>query len=303
MAQEGWEVSYPKESIESPADLFVFSVIFSWDLPNLFRQVGWVKGQGEIRIGGPACTYNAALIEHQTGIVPHVGPDWRFEEQPGEYKLVRTTRGCPGGVAGPCYACPVPRMDGNHLRILSCSFPTTPNCGIVDDNIAAAPWAHHLAVTAQLKRYKAIEMSSGWEPWAWRPWMWDLWRDLPMNAWRTAFDGLYEESHVADLIRFWRAQGVPQKKIWVYVLAGGVETFDEALYRATKVLEWGGEPRIQPYKPNSWLRPRSVPYLQPEKGWTHERVVNLPRYFYGYHWRRMGFEEFLERKANPGRNI
>lgn len=132
--------------------------------------------------------------------------------------------------------------------------------------------------------------------------MWDLWRNLPMNAWRTAFDGLYEESHVADLIKFWRAQGVPQKKIWVYVLAGGVETFDEAFYRATKILEWGGEPRIQPYKPNNWLKPRSTPYLQPEKGWTHERVVNLPRYFYGYHWRRMSFDEFLERGANPGRN-
>lgn len=47
--------------------------------------------------------------------------------------------------------------------------------------------------------------------------------------------------------------------------------------------------------------PRSEPYLQPELGWTHQRVTNLPRYFYGYQWRHMGFEEFLTSGAHPGK--
>ena len=55
------------------------------------------------------------------------------------------------------------------------------------------------------------------------------------------------------------------------------------------------------YKPNTWLKPRSEPYLQPELGWTHQRVTNLPRYFYGYQWRHMGFEEFLTSGAHPGK--
>lgn len=303
LSDQGWQVTYAKEAIEAPADLYAFSVIFSWDIPNLFRQVAWIRGKGDIQIGGPACTVNRALIEKETGIAPHVGPDWRFEEQAGEYKLVRTTRGCSGGVAGPCYACPVPAMDGQHLRILSCSFPVTTNCGIIDDNIAQAPVAHHQAVTALLRRYLTVDLNSGWEPYWWRPWMWDEWRTVNLVAWRTAFDGLYEEQQVADLLGFWKARGVPQKRIWVYVLCGGAESFEEGIYRATKVLEWGGEPRIQMYKPLNSLDPRSTPYLQPDKGWTHKRVINLPRYFYGYHWRHMGFEEYLERGANPGRNM
>lgn len=293
LSENGWDVGYEPHVLSRSADLYCFSVIFSWDIPALIAQANWVKGGADIWIGGPACTYNASLILQTTGISPHVGPDERFEEQPGEYRLLRTTRGCSGGVAGPCFACPVPRMDGSTLRRLRYSLPVTDNCGIVDDNLALAPQEHHEELVGRLRRYHSIDLNSGWEPWAWRPWMWALWRDLPLVAWRTAFDGLYEEEHVGRLIRFWRSEGIPQNRIWVYVLAGGVEPFDAAFYRAQKVLQWGGEPRIQPYKPNNWLQPRSAPYLQPEKGWTHERVVNLPRYYYGYYWRRMGWEEFL----------
>ncbi len=299
----GWIITHSREAITAPADLYCFSVIFSWDIPELIRQVRWVKGHGDIWIGGPACTFNAVLIEKATGIKPHVGPDRRFEEQPGKYKLLRTTRGCSGGFNGPCYACPVPRMDGTTLRTLSYSMPVTDGCGIVDDNMAQAPRGHQEQLVEDLKGYRSVDLNSGWEPWWWRDWMWDLWRGLPLVAWRTAFDGLYEEEHVERLIGFWRDRGVGRRRIWVYVLAGGAETFDQALYRAQKVVEWGGEPRIQPYKPNNWLKPRSEPYVQPDKGWSRERVVNLPRYFYGYHWRHRSFDEFMAqgrpRRAKP----
>lgn len=301
LTELGWTVTQAREAIEAPADLYAFSVIFSWDIPNLIRQVGWVKNLGEVQIGGPACTYNAKLIEKETGIKPHSGPDWRFEEQEGAFKLLRTTRGCSGGVNGPCYACPVPKMDGRTQRSISYSLPVTPNCGIVDDNIAQAPDAHHEQLTAQLTRYRSIDLNSGWEPYWWRPSHWDLWRSLPLVAWRTAYDGLYEQEPVHRLIKFWRSVGIPQRKIWVYVLCGGAESFHDASERAQDVLEWGGEPRIQMFKPNNMLQPRSTPYVQPEKGWTRERVINFPRYYYGYHWRHMSFEEYLERGANPGR--
>ena len=297
LTDQGYAVAYTREALLEAADLYCFSAIFSWDIPDLIRQVSWIKELGEVWIGGPACTFNAGLIERETGIKPHIGPDQRFEEQPGEYKLVRTTRGCSGSVMGPCYACPVPRMDGNILRRLEYHLPITSNCGIVDDNIAQAPQGHHetLIDRLQSRGYKTIDLNSGWEPWWWREWMWDLWRSLPLVAWRTAFDGLYEEEYVRNLLGFWKTQGIPRNKIWVYVLAGRAETFDDAYYRAKKVIEWGGEPRIQPYKPNTWLNPRSTPYLQPDKGWTRETVINLPRYFYGYYWRKMSFEEFMAR--------
>ena len=293
LESEGWTVTFARDAFTAPADLYAFSAVFSWDLPELFRQVNWVKGHGEVWIGGPATTYNAPLILRATGTQPHIGPDWRFEEQPGEYKLLRTTRGCSGGVAGPCYACPVPRMDGGSLRIVKYSLPVTEGCGVVDDNIAQAPRDHHEQLVEQLKGYRSVDLNSGFEPWWWRDWMFDIWRDVPLVAWRTAFDGLYEEDQVGRLLSFWRSKGIGQRKIWVYVLAGGAESFDQAAYRARKVLEWGGEPRIQPYKPNNWLKRRSEPFISP--GWTREQVVNLPRYFYGYHWRTRTLEDYMQR--------
>ena len=289
---DGWEVIYEREPFGIEADLFAFSVIFSWDVPRLIQQVNWVKARGEVWIGGPAMTNLHRYVERATGIKPHVGPDYRFEEQLGDYKLIRTSRGCSVG----CWFCPVTKMDGANLRLYpECSLSSASACAIVDDNFAETPDSHQEAVISRMeaRRYRVVDLNSGIEPRAWRAGLYERLQRLPLAAWRTALDEVEEADAVAVLLRELRTKGIPQSKIWVYVLAGGKEPFELAKWRADKVLEWGGEPRIQPYKPLTWLRPRSAPFVS--KGWTREQVINLPRYYYGYYWRRMSFVEFLVR--------
>ena len=297
LRRQDCEVVYEREPFGVEADLYAFSVIFSWDVPRLINQVNWVKSRGEVWIGGPAMTNLHRYVERATGIKPHVGPDFRFEEEPGDYKLIRTSRGCSIG----CWFCPVTKMDGATLRLYpNCSLSSASACAIVDDNFAETPDDHQEAVIARMEgRYRVVDLNSGIEPRAWRPGLYERLRRLPLSAWRTALDEVEEADAVAALLQDLREKGISRRYIWVYVLAGGKEPFEEAKWRADRVIEWGGDPRIQPYKPLTWLKPRSTPFIS--KGWTREQVVNLPRYYYGYHWRRMTFEEFIERRGQPGR--
>ena len=289
LGREGWEVLYEREPFGVEADRFAFSVIFSWDVPKMIQQVNWVKGRAEVEIGGPAMTHLHTVVERATGIKPHIGPDFRFEEEPGDYPLIRTSRGCSVG----CWFCPVTKMDGAMVRLYpDCSLPDAQGCAIVDDNFAETPDSHQETIVDRMAgRYRNVDLNSGIEPRSWRSGMFDRLARLPLVAWRTALDEVEEADAVERLLAEWRAHGIRRSKIWVYVLIGGKEPFEQAKWRADRVIEWGGEPRVQPFKPLTWLKPRSEPFIS--KGWTREQIVNLPRYYYGYYWRHMSFEEYL----------
>lgn len=64
------------------------------------------------------------------------------------------------------------------------------------------------------------------------------------------------------------------------------------MWRAQKVVEWGGEPRIQTMKPSTWLEPRHRVWINPRHDWTPELSVNFPRYWYSYAWRRVSWDEW-----------
>lgn len=291
LRRTGWDVRR-RPAPDIRADLYAFSVIFSWDIPRTVGWVNWVKGQGDVEIGGPAMTNLAGFVQRLTGVQPHIGPDYRFEEEPGDYKLVRTSRGCPVG----CYFCIVPRMDGTEMRLYpECSLPSGPTCAIVDDNFIVTPESHQERIVDRLRvgGYRAIDFNSGLEPRSWSTAVFERLSKLPLTGWRLAFDEVEEADEVQRLMTDLRGRGVNSRKIWVYVLAGGKEPFEKAKWRADKVIEWGGEPRIQPYKPLTWMKKRSEPFVS--KGWTREQVVNLPRYYYGYSYRTMSFEDFCER--------
>lgn len=76
-------------------------------------------------------------------------------------------------------------------------------------------------------------------------------------------------------------------------IVGFDDTPAQSLARAMSVIEWGGEPRVQADRPLTWLDARK-PFAAERgaRGWTEETIVTLPRFFYGYHWRRMTFDAF-----------
>ena len=113
-----------------------------------------------------------------------------------------------------------------------------------------------------------------------------------MKYWRIAFDERREWKEVKSAIQLLRANGIPQHEIFCYVLAGN-ESFEDCMWRAERVVKWGGEPRIQMMKPLTWLHPRKEVWINPAKNWTQEQAVNFPRYWYSYAWRRIGWEEWV----------
>jgi hypothetical protein len=288
LRNQGWEVSFnPLLNAVAPGfDLYAFSAVFTWDLPALVEAVRSVPPRAEMWIGGPAPSSMPSWIEEQTGVRPVVGPDPRFELQPGTYKWCRTTRGCPVG----CYFCIVPRIDGTTM-IEYDDF--TPAPVVVDDNILRSSWRHQELVVNSLANagFNSIDFNSGFEPLFLEQKHIDLYGRLPLKYWRVAFDELKEAREVEAAIRLLRANGIPSKKIFCYVLAGN-EPFAECLWRAEKVVEWGGEPRIQMMKPLNWLRPRQDVWINPKHDWTIELSINFPRYWYSYAWRRVTWSEW-----------
>lgn len=262
------------------ASLFAFSAIFTWDLPRLVAWVNQVKNYGDVWIGGPAPSANPRYVQQMTGITPHVGPDFRFEQQPGDYKMTRSSRGCPVG----CSFCIVPKVDGLTMREYS-NFPLAP--ALLDDNITATSQAHQERVIERLLSagYRAIDLNSGFEPSFFNQDVFDRFKRLPLKFWRLAFDEMREEKQVLEMMRLLQENGISSRAIRVYCLAGN-EPFEQVHYRAEKIIEWGGEPHVQPLIPLNATEKR--PVVQRQYGWTAQKLTDFARYYNRWLWRKPG---------------
>lgn len=262
------------------ADLYAFSAIFTWDLPRLAYWVNQIQNQGEIWIGGPAPSANPTYIKKETGITPHIGPDMRFEQQPGLYKMTRSSRGCPVG----CSFCIVPKVDGLIMREYS-DFPLAP--ALLDDNITATSIGHQERVIDRLLSadYRAVDLNSGFEPSFFNQAVFDRFSKLPLKFWRLAFDEMKEEKQVKEMMRLLVENGVSSRQIRVYCLSGN-EPFDQVHYRAEKIIEWGGEPHVQPLIPLNALEKK--PVVQHRFNWTHQKLIDFARYYNRWLWRKPG---------------
>ncbi|MBN1887661.1 MAG: hypothetical protein JW850_06710 [Thermoflexales bacterium] len=287
LGSEGWQVQQQSSvgPLTDRADLYCFSAVFSWDVPGLIEQVRLVPAGCEVWIGGPGVTILADYVERETGIRPVVGADARFENQPGEYRVTRTSRGCPVG----CSFCIVAHTDRHH-PVEYVDFPPAPV--VLDDNILASSWGHQEQVVERLRAqgYGRVDFQCGFDPSRFTAGHFDLYSPLRLAAWRLAFDDEQEAGYVERMITLLRSRRVPKKRIRVYTIAG-LDSPEESLSRAQRVIEWGGEPRLQMYRPLDWLLP--TPFVDEGQGWTLELATAMPRYFYGYYWRRMGFDAFL----------
>lgn len=271
-------------------DLVVISAIFSWDLGTA---LSWAQSaQGELWMGGPAISANAHYVQR---LLPHaqitIGPDQRFERQPGQYRWVRWGRGCSVG----CWFCIVPKVDGEAMVEYTDSCPARV---IVDDNIVRYSQAHQERIVEQTLRanLRRIDINSGFDPAVFTQWHYDLYSQLDLQYWRTAYDTLSEGPQVERMLGLLSEMAVTSRRIPVYMLAGA-EPFEQSMMRARQIVAWGGEPRVQMFKPLNWMGRRSDPWVHPKHGWSQRQVVNFPRYWYSYKWRSETWDTWLDRQA------
>ena len=279
--------SFPTRAV----DKFYFSVIFTWDIPEMIRQVHMVRAWGkEVEIGGPAATFMHKYIHTQTGIEPHRGLDERFEHIPsgGDYQLTFTSRGCPHK----CMFCGVRKVEPVALEYDE--FPLAPMIG--DNNILATSWKHQELVVNRFVNFgREIDINSGFDVRFFTKEHKELYSRLKLAYWRFAFDTMEVEADVRRVAALMRANGLDRHQVTFYCLIGFPgQTVEECLYRLKTLIDLG----MNPYPMRFWpLNSLNRKYVAP--GWSEELLYRMSMYFQTpYLWMADRWENF-----KPGKKI
>ncbi len=286
------------------ADKFYFSVIFTWDIPEMISQIRMVRDLGkEVEIGGPAATFMHKYIHTQTGIEPHFGLDDRFEHIPplswlknyrpnmtgGDYQLTFTSRGCPHN----CQFCGVKKVEPVALEYDD--FPLAPMIG--DNNILATSWEHQKRVVNKFVNYgRKIDINSGFDVRFFCAEHKKLYSQLKLAYWRFAFDSMEVEADVRRVAAMMRANGLDRHQVTFYCLIGFPgQTVGECLYRLKTLIDLG----MNPYPMRFWpLNSLNRKYVAP--GWTDELLYRMSMYFQTpFLWMSDSWENFKPGKKLP----
>jgi hypothetical protein len=134
-------------------------------------------------------------------------------------------------------------MEGRDFTLLP-DFPVRPI--LCDNNLSALPaeYQDHIIARYQAAGVPLLDANSGFEPRTFDDEVYARWRVINRGPWRFAFDdqpGARRRRARDDMLR-----DEPPKRKRVYVLIGN-EPFDACMGRIREVIEWGGEPHVQPY--------------------------------------------------------
>ncbi len=248
---------------------FYFSVIFSWDIPEMIRQVNLVKDWGrEAEIGGPAATFMHKYIHKHTGIEPHRGPDERFERIPGNYQLTFTSRGCPHN----CQFCGVKKVEPEALEYDD--FAIAPMIG--DNNILATSFKHQELVVNKYANFNGkVDVNSGFDVRFFLKEHFKLYSRLRLKYWRFAWDTMEVEEDVRRVAAMMRSNGLDRHQVTFYCLIGFPgQTPEECLYRLNTLIELG----MNPYPMRFWpLNSLDRKYVAPD--WTEALLQRMTSYY------------------------
>jgi hypothetical protein len=280
-------------------DEVYLSVIFTWHA-QIARDIALrVKGNSDVECGGPGVFRLADWWTRETGLKVKRGIDRRFERQPGDYRAVFASRGCPGmgteEQPDPCTFCIVPAFEGRKFT-LNWNFKPAPM--LYDNNLSALPvkFQEHIIRRYQETDTRLSDANSGFEPHTFDEGTYERWRPILRGAWRFALDTSKELAEVKRMMRILR--DVPASRKRVYVLIGN-EPFEACYERARKVIEWGGEPFCQPELPLDWLHDPRGSDIPAAFDWTSQELKDFARYYNRWLWRSMTLAEYKPRKGEP----
>ena len=296
--REGHEVFYsPRADMWSfMCDKAYLSALFTYDLDKkngkgMVPDIRQLLDSGvEVEVGGPAVTAMPQYIESQTGVIPHMGLDDRFEHVPGKYKATFTSRGCPRA----CDFCIVSKVEGRKMiEYDTFSIPEGRNPFVGDNNILATSWGHQKLVVQKLKHVKNLDINSGFDD---RIFIkdperyWQLYNELDMEAWRFAYDSPEQKEAIQACAEFLHTKGVDYRHIIVFCLIGfGDSTFDEGLERLKFLIEIGTSPYPMRYRPLDSLIKNYTP-----PGWDPGQLEKLFNWAgVPWHWKSTSWEDFV----------
>ncbi len=255
-------------------NLVCLSVIFSWHAP-IARDIALrVKGDSDVWCGGPGIFALASWWKKTTGWECQRGLDVRFDKQRGSYRMTFASRGCPVN----CSFCVVPRIESTTFAL---DWDFCPSPILCDNNLSALPvdFQEHI-----LRRYgethiRLVDANSGFEPLTFDEGTYRRWKPILSGPWRFAFDTLSESPQVERMMSILKEESPRRKRVYVLI---GNEPIAQCYERAQKVIEWGGEPCVQPMIPLNALRRDD---LKIAYDWDFQNLKDFQRYYYRYLWR------------------
>ena len=253
------------------------SVAFTWRLDDAFQRAIWHKAQGlRVRCGGPAFLTHRNYLD---GVAELGG---RYDDAIWHHNNDATiaSQGCPVG----CWFCIVPKLEGREFTLLP-DFPVRPI--LCDNNLSALPPEYQDYI---VKRYQdtgvpLLDANSGFEPRTFTEDVYHRWKAINRGPWRFAYDDLEEREWVHCVMSMLRKE--PSSKKRVYVLIGN-EPFDACMQRIAEVIEWGGEPHVQPFIKLNALERR--PHVRHD--WTLQLLKDVARWANRFLWRSVPFTEY-----------
>jgi len=272
LTSQNHEVMYAPFSMEAQAyDAIWFSVIFSWHLPRLFRDAALAKAwDKKVEIGGPATVVNRNRILTETGVLPFIGVDQRFEKHSGNYLATFSHRGC----VRKCPWCIVPKAEGDIEEIPD----FIPAKMLHDNNFPACSEDHQVRTIERLLKagFSRVDFDQAWDARLFEQWHLDLYKKVNPLCWRFSFDFIGIETQIERVCRLLEKNGILDRhKVTIFCLVGFGEGMAKDMYRAKRIAELGANPFVMRYVPLDSLVKRP-----PARGWDNtDEITQLSRYY------------------------
>lgn len=261
------------------------SIAFTWRLNDAYQRAVYWRSLGyKVRAGGPGIFTR----KHFLADVAEIGgdiPDAVVRHNP---MATIASRGCPVG----CWFCIVPKMEGKSFTLLP-DFPVRPV--LCDNNLSALPadYQDHIVARYQAAGAPLLDANSGFEPRTFDDEVYRRWQPINKGPWRFAYDDQAERPFVERVMQMLREVSPRRKRVYVLI---GNEPFDACMERIRHVIDWGGEPHVQPYmKLNALER---TPY--PRFDWNKQMLRDVARWANGHVWRSAAFQDYRRsQKTRP----
>jgi hypothetical protein len=261
-------------------DTAFLSVAFTWKLPEARARAVWYRALGQkVICGGPA------VHEHPKYLADVA--EWRreFPDAVRYHNPAATfaTKGCNER----CSFCNVWRIEGDFTYYPE--FAVRPV--LCDNNLSAIDpkYQEHIIARYKAERVPLLDANSGFEPKSFDGAVFARWREINRGPWRFGFDESGERETVRRVMAMLRGASVPAKKIRPYVLIGN-EPPDACLARIREVIEWGGEPHVQPFIKHKSLEKRA--HVSRAMGWTPQLLTDMARWANRRIWRYAAFDDY-----------
>ncbi len=258
-------------------DTAYVSVAFTWRMPEARRVCEYYRARGlRVRVGGPATfTQGKAIAD-----IAEVGGAYSDAIARHNPDATMASRGCPRA----CSFCIVPRMEGVTFTIFP-DFPVRPI--LCDNNLSELPADYQAYI---VRRYQEtgvplLDANSGFEPSFFDEATFARWKPVLRGPWRFGYDESGEGEHVCKALRILRDEPARRKQVYVMI---GLEPFDRCMERIRQVIEWGGEPYVQPFILLNALEKK--PAVRHD--WTAEKLRHVQRWVNRHLWRRVAFDDY-----------